>query len=84
MAKDEFKNLGFKEDKPAADPKKDGEDKGGKGELRWQREESKGRQITHGQHIGGTPSASGWVLWSFIGSRGHFRNSIVVAETLDV
>ena len=35
MAKDEFKNLGFKEDKPAADPKKDGEDKGEKGELRW-------------------------------------------------
>jgi cytochrome c oxidase assembly protein subunit 19 len=35
MAKDEFKNLGFGEDKPAAEPEKDGEDKGEKGELRW-------------------------------------------------
>jgi cytochrome c oxidase assembly protein subunit 19 len=35
MAKDEFKNLGFGEDKPAAEPKRDGEDKGKKGELRW-------------------------------------------------
>ena len=36
MAKDEFKNLGFGEDKPATDGKKDGEiDKGKNGELRW-------------------------------------------------
>ena len=38
MAKDEFKNLGFGEDKPAADEKKttdDGADQGKKGELRW-------------------------------------------------
>jgi len=35
MAKDEFKNLGFGEDKPAAEPKKDGGEKGEKGELRW-------------------------------------------------
>lgn len=37
MAKDEFKNLGFSEDKPAAEPKKEREEKGEKGELRWQR-----------------------------------------------
>ena len=36
MAKDEFKNLGFSEEKPAADTKKkDGADKGRKGELSW-------------------------------------------------
>jgi cytochrome c oxidase assembly protein subunit 19 len=35
MAKDEFKNLGFGNDKPALEPKKDGEEKGKKGELRW-------------------------------------------------
>ncbi len=33
MAKDEFKNLGFKEEKP--EPKKEEEEKGVKGELRW-------------------------------------------------
>ena len=35
MAKDEFKNLGFGDDKPVAGPKEEGEDKGKKGELRW-------------------------------------------------
>jgi len=36
MAKDEFKNLGFGEEKAPAEPKKeDREDKGQKGELRW-------------------------------------------------
>lgn len=35
MAKDEFKNLGFGDDKAAIEPKKDEEDKGKKGELRW-------------------------------------------------
>jgi cytochrome c oxidase assembly protein subunit 19 len=35
MAKDEFKNLGFGEDKPAVEDKKDDADKGKKGELRW-------------------------------------------------
>lgn len=36
MAKDEFKNLGFGDDKPTEDTKKDdGADKGQKGELRW-------------------------------------------------
>ncbi len=36
MAKDEFKNLGFAEEKPAEESKKDGgADKGVKGELRW-------------------------------------------------
>jgi cytochrome c oxidase assembly protein subunit 19 len=35
MAKDEFKNLGFGDDKPAAEDKKDGNEKGKKGELRW-------------------------------------------------
>ena len=35
MAKDEFKNLGFGADKPPIDPKKDEQDKGQKGELRW-------------------------------------------------
>jgi cytochrome c oxidase assembly protein subunit 19 len=35
MAKDEFKNLGFSEDKPATEPKKEREEKGKKGELRW-------------------------------------------------
>jgi cytochrome c oxidase assembly protein subunit 19 len=36
MAKDEFKNLGFGEDKPAEAAKTDsGADKGSKGELRW-------------------------------------------------
>jgi cytochrome c oxidase assembly protein subunit 19 len=36
MAKDEFKNLGFGEDKPAIDSKKDDAiDKGKKGEMRW-------------------------------------------------
>ena len=34
MAKDEFKNLGFGEDKPA-DDKDEAADKGKKGELRW-------------------------------------------------
>lgn len=35
MAKDEFKNLGFGEDKiKSAEPKKEGE-AGKKGELRW-------------------------------------------------
>ena len=33
MAKDDFKNLGFGEDKPAE--KKDDADEGRKGELRW-------------------------------------------------
>jgi hypothetical protein len=35
MAKDEFKNLGFGEDAPATEPKKNETDKGKKGELRW-------------------------------------------------
>lgn len=36
MAKDEFKNLGFTEDKPAEESKKgSGADKETKGELRW-------------------------------------------------
>ena len=36
MAKDEFKNLGFGDDKPAPDDKKaDATDKGKAGELRW-------------------------------------------------
>jgi cytochrome c oxidase assembly protein subunit 19 len=36
MAKDEFKNLGFSDDKPAENTKRDdGADKGQKGELRW-------------------------------------------------
>lgn len=35
MAKDEFKNLGFGEDKPADDKKDDAADKGKRGELRW-------------------------------------------------
>ena len=35
MAKDEFKNLGFSEDPPAVDTKKDDPEKGVKGELRW-------------------------------------------------
>jgi cytochrome c oxidase assembly protein subunit 19 len=35
MAKDEFKNLGFGDDKPAVGAKKDGTEKGKKGELRW-------------------------------------------------
>ncbi|PSS20159.1 hypothetical protein M430DRAFT_49852 [Amorphotheca resinae ATCC 22711] len=36
MAKDEFKNLGFHDDKPAEEAKKDdGADKGVKGEIRW-------------------------------------------------
>ena len=34
MAKDEFKNLGFGEDKPA-DKKDEPADQGKKGELRW-------------------------------------------------
>jgi cytochrome c oxidase assembly protein subunit 19 len=34
MAKDEFKNLGFGEEKPMASAKKDAAD-GKKGELRW-------------------------------------------------
>jgi cytochrome c oxidase assembly protein subunit 19 len=35
MAKDEFKNLGFGEDKAQVEPKKDLDEKGKKGELRW-------------------------------------------------
>ena len=36
MAKDEFKNLGFGEEKPPADTKKeDNKESGKKGELRW-------------------------------------------------
>jgi hypothetical protein len=36
MAKDEFKNLGFTEHKPAEESKKgSGADEGTKGELRW-------------------------------------------------
>ena len=35
MAKDEFKNLGFAEDKPVVEPKKNDTEKGEKGELRW-------------------------------------------------
>jgi cytochrome c oxidase assembly protein subunit 19 len=36
MAKDEFKNLGFGEDKPAEETKKGSDaEKGAKGELRW-------------------------------------------------
>ena len=36
MAKDEFKNLGFKEEKPVEDSKQDdGAQKGDKNELRW-------------------------------------------------
>jgi cytochrome c oxidase assembly protein subunit 19 len=35
MAKDEFKNLGFGDDKPAEEPKDGDADKGSKGELRW-------------------------------------------------
>ena len=36
MAKDEFKNLGFSEEKPAADTKADdSKETGKKGELRW-------------------------------------------------
>jgi hypothetical protein len=35
MAKDEFKNLGFKEDKRPATKPDDGAEKGEKGELRW-------------------------------------------------
>jgi cytochrome c oxidase assembly protein subunit 19 len=36
MAKDDFKNLGFHDDKPAEEAKKDdGADKGVKGEIRW-------------------------------------------------
>lgn len=35
MAKDEFKNLGFGDDKPAEESKDGGVDKGSKGELRW-------------------------------------------------
>lgn len=36
MAKDDFKNLGFKEDEPASTPKPAVEaEKGVKGELRW-------------------------------------------------
>ena len=35
MAKDEFKNLGFGEDKATSEPKKDLDEKGKKGELRW-------------------------------------------------
>jgi cytochrome c oxidase assembly protein subunit 19 len=34
MARDEFKNLGFGEDKPA-ETKDDAGDQGKKGELRW-------------------------------------------------
>jgi len=34
MAKDEFKNLGFGDDKARVEPKKEGE-KGKEGELRW-------------------------------------------------
>ena len=38
MAKDEFRNLGFGEDKPAEEIKKiEDPDKGPKGELRWQK-----------------------------------------------
>ena len=37
MAKDEFKNLGFGEEKPAVDKEKeDSTLKGQKGELRWE------------------------------------------------
>jgi len=35
MAKDEFKNLGFGEDKPADQAKNHDVNKGKKGELRW-------------------------------------------------
>jgi cytochrome c oxidase assembly protein subunit 19 len=36
MAKDEFRNLGFGEDKPTEETKKiENPDKGPKGELRW-------------------------------------------------
>lgn len=36
MAKDDFKNLGFKEDEPSSTPKPAAEaEKGVKGELRW-------------------------------------------------
>lgn len=36
MAKDEFKNLGFNEEKPLAQPKSDDRaENGQKGELRW-------------------------------------------------
>lgn len=38
MAKDEFKNLGFKDEKPASSTKSDGAEEGDKskpGELRW-------------------------------------------------
>jgi len=35
MAKDEFKNLGFGEEKPAIAPKKEDAAEGKKGELRW-------------------------------------------------
>ena len=35
MAKDELKNLGFKEDKPADTKHNDDGEKGQKGELRW-------------------------------------------------
>lgn len=36
MAKDEFKNLGFADEKPSEASKNDGgTDKGSKGELRW-------------------------------------------------
>ncbi len=35
MAKDEFKNLGFGEDKQPVELKKDDDEKGKKGELRW-------------------------------------------------
>jgi hypothetical protein len=35
MAKDEFKNLGFKEDKQPDTKQDDGGEKGEKGELRW-------------------------------------------------
>jgi len=35
MAKDEFKNLGFGDGKPAVELKKEGDEKGKQGELRW-------------------------------------------------
>jgi cytochrome c oxidase assembly protein subunit 19 len=35
MAKDDFKNLGFGEEKLAEDAKNDDKEKGKKGELRW-------------------------------------------------
>ncbi|KAH8591621.1 cytochrome c oxidase assembly protein COX19 [Bisporella sp. PMI_857] len=35
MARDEFKNLGFADEKPTTATKEDSADKGEKGELRW-------------------------------------------------